>query len=279
MGEGVTRPTWIQVQAPPAIEPSSCHVWRAGLELTAGRAEALRQLLSADERPRSERFLNEEASRRFLAARCFLRILLATYCGTSPERIEFAYTRHGKPYLANSDRELCFSLSHSHRMALVAVAAARAVGADLEMIRRLDFRRLARSALSRREIAGLDRPAAGSRDFLEIWTRKEAYAKAIGRGLTLQFDRVELGSPTPRGNDDDLPTARTSDGFVVHDVVPATGYVGAVTCRGHARLRLLELESWERSRAPRSRGAPSEARWLTATAATPRWHPHWSVEP
>ena len=112
------------------------HVWRIALD--CGDGDSLRSGLSSDELARAARFHFERDRTRFSVARAALREILAHYLGASPDEIAFVYGGHGKPALAPPHGDLRFNLSHSHDVALCAVARGREVGVDVERIRELD---------------------------------------------------------------------------------------------------------------------------------------------
>src|ERR1039458_3159098 len=112
------------------------HVWRAGLDLSNARCEALDGLLSEEERARAARFYFEKDRRRYVAARGILRRLLAGYLSASPERLRFRYNGFGKPFLEHPDGSAIeFNVSHSQDAALFAFTRRRAIGVDIEQIR------------------------------------------------------------------------------------------------------------------------------------------------
>jgi 4'-phosphopantetheinyl transferase len=181
--------------AVPGLGRDEVHVWLAGLDV-ARQPDDLAPL-SAEERRRAARFHFERDRRRFTAARSCLRRLLGAYLGVSPAAIAFGAGPQGKPHLAGPPAAsgLRFNLSHAGDLALIAVTREREVGADVECIRPVaDLARLAASCFSPAERAQLlalqpdDRLAA----FFRGWTRKEAYLKARGIGLSCAPERVEV---------------------------------------------------------------------------------------
>jgi 4'-phosphopantetheinyl transferase len=168
--------------------PLEVHVWRSSLELAKQRIEALSETLSPEERNRASRYHFGVDRDRFIVARGLLRTLLATYLGVQPSAVEFSYNEFGKPCLAaKGNRELCFNLSHSGDLAVFAFARAE-VGIDIERIRP-DFAReeIAERFFSPEEVKALrDLPAElQPLGFFNCWTRKEAYIKGCGQGLTM----------------------------------------------------------------------------------------------
>ena len=146
-------------------------------------------LLSEDELARAERTPNVLARRQFVAGRVLLRRALGRATGVAPEAFRFRCEERGKPFLPGGPP---FSLSHSGDRVVVAVGAggptAGRVGVDVEVVR--PVRRMA--AVVRRRFAPEEAewwaqqpPARRDAAFFQIWTRKEAFAKAVGRGLAL----------------------------------------------------------------------------------------------
>jgi 4'-phosphopantetheinyl transferase len=132
------------------------------------------------------------------AARGWLRSLLGRYLGVAPHSIEFRFNEHGKPSLAGAHERssLRFNISHSHGFALFAFARGREVGVDIEKIRPgRPFQRIAERFFAPGETARFSSiPAAQqAHAFFECWTRKEAYIKARGKGLSLPLDSFEVG--------------------------------------------------------------------------------------
>lgn len=169
------------------ISPSEVHVWRAELDRHSTDIQQLIQVLSHDEQQRAERFRFEKDREKFVIARGLLRMILARYLSASPDRVLFSYSSKGKPAIANAypAGELCFNVSHSHQMALYAIALNRPVGIDLEYIRPIDAVALAQrfflpsEAIVVRSLMGDEQ----HRVFFRGWTQKEAFLKATGDGL------------------------------------------------------------------------------------------------
>lgn len=179
------------------IRPAEIHVWRASLdEDHFGHCEGV---LSADELNRAARFRFERDRHRFTAARLFLRSTLASYLQISPREVRFGYSEFGKPFLdeaCNQDK-LTFNLSHSHELAVLAVARRREIGIDVEH-RRPGFSNdtLAEHFFSDDEVREIRSLPAQlqERAFFACWTRKEAYIKARGQGLSIPLDQFVVST-------------------------------------------------------------------------------------
>ena len=171
--------------------PHRLHVWIA--EPPAGRAtwDAVgRELLSADERDRHQRFRRAADRDLFLAARVLVRTTLSRYCEIEPAAWTFRSNQHGRPEIVNPDAPagLRFNLSHTAGLIALLVHDQADGGIDVESLGRLDdFSGVARLTLTEAERAGVARLPPERREvaFYRLWTLKEAFAKATGRGLSL----------------------------------------------------------------------------------------------
>lgn len=208
-------------------------VWRIPLDPSVPPTDRGIATLSDDERARAARFRFDQDRNRWLAAHVAMRRILADELGVAPERIAYAHGPKGKPSLAApEDTGLEFNLSDSADLALLAVSHDGPLGVDVEHVARIpDIRAIAASHFAPEE---RDRLFALSEDeqvdaFYRLWTRKEAYIKAIGTGLTFALDRfaVTLEPASPRLLHVDGDAAR-AHGWSLVDVSPGAGYVGAL---------------------------------------------------
>lgn len=233
---------WQPTAQPPPLTAEEVHVWRIALEVGDSLLTRWREILAADERRRAERFHFEKDCRHFIAGRGALRVLLAGYLGWRPEDIRFAYSNYGKPLLApeTNGSDLRFNLTHSHGLALLAVTRGRDIGVDVERLRDMerDGEPLAERFFSPRESAVLrSLPAELRREaFFLCWTRKEAYIKAKGQGLSLPLDQfdVTLHPDEPAAL---LATQYDPDDarrWSMQNLLPEEGYVGALVGEGHS---------------------------------------------
>jgi 4'-phosphopantetheinyl transferase len=215
-------------------------VWYIDLVADRPAMQSHLSSLSADEWARAERFHFPEHRDDFLTCRAALRLILADETSTNPEAICFRYGGYGKPEVPNSD--LAFNVSHAGRRAVIAIARNCDVGVDIEPMRRIDdCLDLARIAFSERERTELEQSRDKSQAFLNGWTRKEAYIKALGTGLSerLQSFSVSLGeqatllTTSERGG-------RVSDWTL--NALPDRGYIVALAVRANtAAVRVRTL--------------------------------------
>jgi 4'-phosphopantetheinyl transferase len=165
------------------------HVRIASLDYPQSEMKYFESILAEDEIDRANRFYFAKDRKRFVAGRGLLRVILSSYVGMSPGEIIFAYGSHGKPALKRQDGQAAieFNLAHTHAMAIYAITQDRPVGVDIEFIQ-ADFpiEEVAKNFFSSSELAALQalprklRVAA----FFKCWTRKEAFIKALGDGLS-----------------------------------------------------------------------------------------------
>jgi 4'-phosphopantetheinyl transferase len=215
----------------PARTASGIHaaVWRVDLNEWPAAPEV--DELSQAERARAKRFVFDADRRRYLAAHCALRSLLARHVGRSAVSLSFDEGAQGKPGLSGWP-DCQFNLSHGHDVALIAVGDGSALGVDVEMLRAVDdATELADVHFTPAEQHELRTAPAHERDrlFLSGWTRKEACLKAIGSGLSLPANRVEAGlAAQPR--ELSVKTDHGSIALRVHSLEAGDDVVAALAC-------------------------------------------------
>ena len=179
------------------LVPGQVHLWRASLDLPPGRTREFERFLSPDERARAKRFVARSVRDRYITARAVLRHILARYVSEAPADLRFSYTEYGKPRLARPATSPAFNVSHSHDLALYALTDGQPVGVDVEYLYRraiVDRLKIAHRFFSDREYNALAAmpPYRRDRAFLACWTRKEAFVKAIGQGLSCPLDQFDV---------------------------------------------------------------------------------------
>lgn len=224
------------------------HVWRASLRPPPAVLARLEAHLSADERDRAARFRFPEHRTAFVAGRGVQREILARYLGQAPHRLTYRVAAHGKPELdgAAAETGLRFNVSNSGDLALYAVTRGREIGVDLERVKRMedgmDIARRFFSAPENEVFAGL---AEEARDlaFFHCWTRKEAYIKAIGEGLSMPLASFDVAFAP--GEPARLLAARgvgaEAERWSLCELHPGPGYVGAMVVEGSGwAMRLFD---------------------------------------
>ena len=214
---------------------SRVHLWSLSLSLPPAALAQAASLLAPSEAERAARFRFEGGRERAIAGRGQLRAILGRCLGAEPAGLEFSYGPRGKPALAGvwSGSGWHFNLAHSSDRALLAVTRSGPVGVDVERIRPL---REVGPAVSRffspRESAAFQALVAEQKPeaFFRLWTRKEAWLKATGEGITESLDRVEVsflpGEPAQLLS---LPGgAAALSGWRLHDFDPGPGFAAAL---------------------------------------------------
>jgi len=171
------------------------HVWLAMLEPLAPLLQVFLDSLSADERERAERFHFRKDRDQYVLGRGVLRDILSRYLGTTAAALRFSYGGHGKPtldFVHNS--RLQFNLSHADGVAIYALAHT-AVGIDVEYLRRaVEHEEIARHFFCAGENSVLQSLFWSTEAFFRCWTRKEAYVKLRGEGLSLSLGSFNVAA-------------------------------------------------------------------------------------
>lgn len=240
--------SWLPVPEHPRVSRGEVHVWRASLAQPAVKIEALQEVLSGDERERAYRFHFEKDRSNYIVARGALRLILGRYLRLPPEQLRFDYNSYGKPDLHADlgERLLRFNLSHAGSLALYAITSGREVGVDIELLRDdVASVALAEHFFSPREVKTLRAlpPEVQTRAFFNCWTRKEAYIKARGAGLSLPLEKfdVSLSPCEPAAllstRDDEQEASR----WLLRELTPDPDYVAAVAVEGSG----WQLRCWQ----------------------------------
>lgn len=195
---------WVEMQFTGISLPKrdELHVWCVPLKLDQNQTEIAIERLNAHQHDRYERRTNQSQKESYLAGRYYLSELLSAYTHQDPSALELAYTRLNKPYLASNSFELDFNFTDSHghagNLGIYAFARNRDLGVDIEALnRRSNFAAIAKRKFTEKEQAWI-KNADGSlqaQRFLSLWTRKEAYGKATGKGVNFRMNALNLVSP------------------------------------------------------------------------------------
>jgi 4'-phosphopantetheinyl transferase len=230
---------WTPAARPPPLGADDVHVWQASLDVATELADRLAACLDDDERQRAGRFHFRRDRNRYLVGRGRLRQMLGAYLHVAPEGVRFQYSKVGKPALSegSGSADLRFNVTHSHGLALYALTRGRDVGVDVERVRSdLAWNELAERYFAPTEIAELMAlpPDRQRLAFFTCWTRKEAYVKALGLGLSVPLDgfAVTLAPDRPPALIGTAHDPTQCERWELRELEPAAGFVGAMAVEG-----------------------------------------------
>jgi 4'-phosphopantetheinyl transferase len=254
----VTRP----VAGRTAFRTGTVQVWTIPLDMAPRVIPGVEEILDAYEQYQALRFPAGQLRTRYIAAHVAVRRILGQCLTKHPGDVRLSRTASGKPYV--SDAPLAFNLSHSGPLAVCAVTRSGSVGVDIEAMRAIDDPDgIVAHFFAPGEIAEYNRHSGESRlaTFFRLWTRKEAYLKATGEGLSRPLNTFDVANgaslparPIGVGGDDLTPVR-----WGIHSFSPAPGYIGALACEADSIF--LDAFTWS--------DVPGLARFAGAT-----WAPH-----
>jgi 4'-phosphopantetheinyl transferase len=224
------------------------HIWPVVTQVPELVAKELEFVLQPEEKCRADQFRLEHLRRSFIARRAALRVLLRHYLDVGATRIEFSYETRGKPKIAGN-ATVRFNVSHSGGLALFAFADHSDVGIDVEQIRSLpDMQSIADCHFCSQEAAELLSLPPDQREhaFFLCWTRKEAYIKATGDGLSMPLNefRMTLRPDEPAALLHLAHDANATKSWALHDLNLDSNYAAALAYQDTPR-RLCVFPSVE----------------------------------
>lgn len=241
----------------PSLLNDEVHIWRVPLNQNSERTLLSQQVLSTDEREKAARFYFDKDRNQFVQARAALRFILSEYLNVDPRTLEFSYGPQGKPTIANehANSSLRFNLSRRDGLAMIAFTRGREIGIDVDLVRvDLPVLEIAETSFSEGELATLrslpeSLRAAG---FYNCWTRKEAYVKGRGEGLSFplkQFDvSLTPGDPAKLLNlSDDILSLQDdvdeADCWTLQEIQVGENHVAALAVEG--RNLIVTCRDWD----------------------------------
>ncbi|WP_176752843.1 4'-phosphopantetheinyl transferase superfamily protein [Nitrosospira sp. Nsp1] len=179
---------------PTELPAGTVHLWYVSIADTKIPFDHHLSILDEEERHRASRFHLDHDRVRFVLGRASLRCLLARYSDSDPALIQFEQNRYGKPFLQYPASSVQFNVTHSGNYVFHAIAHGTEVGVDVEVIR--DSAGLASissyfAAGEQGWLSATDSQAWNS-TFFTLWVCKEAYIKALGRGLSKPLNSFEI---------------------------------------------------------------------------------------
>jgi 4'-phosphopantetheinyl transferase len=222
------------------LEDQQVHVWQVNLETNPGHADEFS--LSADELERANKFRFSKDRDNFILRHYFLREILGKYCDCKPYEIDFSYNTCKKPFIKMPEfAEIKFSLSYSNEMMLVGVSK-KDIGIDIEQIREeYTLDNIAAENFSDQEFEYYESNLSEkTKAFYNIWTRKEAFIKSVGDGMSMPLKSFCVninydGNPEPVVIFDH-PT--DSGKWITERIKTLAGYIASVAVKSN-RLNLI----------------------------------------
>lgn len=219
----------------PNLGNETIHIWGIHLPDVSGQLDALHTVLNEAEQKKAARFHRDSDRESSIAARGALRVLLSGYTGIPAAAIEFRYSETGKPALVSpafsqlpsrqhAGDTVAFNVSHSGKWVVLAIGRNRCIGVDVETIRRdMDVMTVASRYFTPEEAALIANSDDQHATFFNLWSRKEAYVKAIGSGLFRELNRFAVPIV---GNT--LPETGEKEGWIYQRLEAGSKHAAAV---------------------------------------------------
>jgi 4'-phosphopantetheinyl transferase len=230
---------WETPTEKPKLARNQVHVWRICLNDATPLLKPLISILSADEKNRAEKYRFIGDRNNFIAGRGVLRIILGSYLDIKPGKLRFSYGPYEKPLLVTQrgEHSLQFNISRSHGLGLCAVTQGRKLGVDLEKIcPSFINQQIPEHFFSHKEAAKLRALPVSFQEkaFFNCWTRKEAFLKAKGSGLSSKLDQFEvsLAPEEPVALLDIYDDPKERDHWSLIDIDPGPGFAAALAIEG-----------------------------------------------
>ncbi len=217
------------------LKNNTIDAWYCDFNLNSSNLDYYVSVLSKNEIERADRFKFKSDRNCYVITRAVLRILLASYSKKDPKSFQFKYTDFGKPYLETSNIPK-FNVSHSGNMAALCFYNNCPLGIDIEKIKHdFNVQELAQNFFSKNEIKALttEKVENQTRAFFRCWTRKEAFIKAEGSGLSFPLDKFTV-SLQEDFNAELLEThwnSKARENWKLFSFVPSKGFIAAVAVK------------------------------------------------
>jgi 4'-phosphopantetheinyl transferase len=194
--------TWKELSEHCETLGEEVHVWLAQLDWTADQLASGYDILDDDEKKRADRFIVERVRDAYVASHAILRTILAGYSGQSVKGVSYQYGEYGKPHLVDN-KLISFNMSHSKGVVMIAVAKLCEIGIDVEWENsETECELLAQRFFAEgefRQIMDGDK-FMQLKNFFNCWTRKEAFLKVTGKGLSFGLKNF-IVNVNAEGND------------------------------------------------------------------------------
>lgn len=229
---------------------SQVDVWKAEISLQLEDIDWLYERLSNEERKRSDKYYFIQDRHRYILGHAMLRIILGYYLSVPPEQLAFGSNKFGKPYLSMSyfeNEKVNFNISHAGDIVAIAITRMGEVGIDVERIREFNNSdQFVKRIFAKSEISDFQSLKRSDKNeaFFNCWTRKEAFIKALGTGLSFPLDRFSTTiKPCQKACllQIDDPSIKVSDWSMIV-FKPRHGYAGALVVK--AQNPIVAYPSW-----------------------------------
>ena len=239
----ITKVEWTITSQPPNLNGEEVHVWRIDLSDIAEAMPKLSQLLSSDEQQKASRYHFEKDRNNFTIRRAVLRKVLSLYMDVTPAELHFIYNNFDKPAL-EADTSIRFNASSSRGIGIVAIVLDTRIGIDIEFLD-ASFSKLeiAEKYFSTDEVRAIGDLQSELRTaaFFDCWTKKEAYVKAVGDGMSHPLPNLAISSEKP-GSFSIAATSEEEKGWTVKSFIPEENYIASVAYEGGLRtIRHFQL--------------------------------------
>jgi 4'-phosphopantetheinyl transferase len=228
----------------PSLLSGQLHMWHVSTEMAPKAIEKLEGVLSESELAKMSFFNFRAARDSFVISQGVLRKLLSNYLGVSPESVRIGRKSKGKPF-SMDDQELYFNISHSGKFVVFAFSRDGEVGIDIERIRSIpDLEEMIARNFTAREIRFITaKPEERMSRFFRCWTLKESYLKAIGEGMRLSPDRIEIAVESDQVRHLSVQGVFEHEEWNFKEFELAGNYVGALAyCPGSTQIKRMTME-------------------------------------
>ena len=231
--------TWRTVSGVPLLPAGVVHVWRAGVDALAPRAPFFEGLLDQSERDRGAAFHAVADRLRHTVARGALRWLVGQYLDVAPRWVAFGTGPFGKPHCTGDHAaRINFNISHSGDIVLIAFSRRGDLGVDVERWssrlaenERTRIGELVFSSAERAAIGMLSSATEREATFYSLWSRKEAYLKGTGAGISAGLAHVHISADAPARLIEDDRDALAVRHWALRDLDVGTGYSAALAAK------------------------------------------------
>ena len=231
------------------LHDNEVHVWLVDIEKSLQEIEFYRKLLLSFELEKSNSFRFEKDRKRYILTQSILRLLISSYLNIKPAKIIYSYNVNRKPEIANIyDKKLCFNLSHSGNFIIYAFAWTSQLGIDIELKRQLEDTDIIIdrfcSEIEKKQYFFIQ-PEDRLDMFFDLWTRKEAYIKARGEGVSSALEKFSVSiDPSKRPfliEEKDQPFAK--EDWYFHNIAFNTKYSACLVVE--CNIKKIYFEVWD----------------------------------